>query len=64
MTKICSMARVRIPDELRDEVKKYVRNNPEYDTQSDFVKEAVRRLFDKKEAPTSREAIEKIVEEH
>jgi Arc/MetJ-type ribon-helix-helix transcriptional regulator len=58
------MARVRLPDELRDEIKEYVRNNPEYDTQSDFVKDAVRRLFDKKEAPTSREAIEKIVEEH
>lgn len=50
------MARVRIPDSMRDEIKSYVRNSSEYDTQSEFVKDAVRRLFDNKRDP---EAVDK-----
>ncbi len=42
------MARVRIPDELRDQVKDYVHDSAEYDTQSEFVKEAVREHLDRK----------------
>jgi len=42
------MARVRIPDELRDQVKEHVEDSAEYDTQSEFVKEAVREHLDRK----------------
>lgn len=56
------MARVRIPDELRDQIKEYVRESAEYDTQSEFVKDAIRRLLDEKRANISEKDIETIRE--
>jgi len=60
------MARVRIPDELRDQVKNYVEDSAEYDTQSEFVKDAVRQLLNNKQLDldeVSSEAIREIVKE-
>jgi len=56
-----TMARIRVPDRLRDEIKKYVRNNSEYDTQSEFVKDAIRRLFDEKNEVSDEEAVRQII---
>jgi len=56
------MAHVRTPDELRDRVKKYVRESGEYDTISEFVKDAIRRLLDEKEETYTKEDLEKIID--
>jgi len=53
------MARVRIPDELRDEVKEYVRDSGNYDTMSEFAKDSIRRLLDEKKKTDSREELKK-----
>jgi len=57
------MAKVRVSDGLKDRVKEEVSRNDEYDTQKEFVSEAIRRLLEKKEDQLSQEEIIKRVKE-
>jgi len=57
------MAKVRVSDGLKDRVKEEVSRNDEYDTQKEFVSEAIRRLLEKKEDQLSQEEIIQRVKE-
>jgi len=59
------MGKIRINDSLHDELRKFIDKSATYSKQSEFVSEAVRKLLeDKRESISSREAIEKIVNEY
>jgi Arc/MetJ-type ribon-helix-helix transcriptional regulator len=51
------MARVRIPDELRDRIRNYNKESGEYNSISDFASDAIRRLLDKKEERYTKEEL-------
>ena len=53
------MARIRIPDKLRDRIRDYNQESGEYNSISDFASDAIRRLLDRKEADFTKEELKK-----
>ena len=56
------MAHIRIPDGLKEKVQQEVNDNPDYDSQKEFVSDAIRRLLDNNFKSTE-EIVEKVKED-